>query len=225
MSELSLTYLDPRSLKPSPWNPNEVDPINQKKLMESIRTEGFVNPVKVRQLADNSLEIVGGEHRTRAAIEMGIKVVPVVNLGVIDDGKAKRVLMLDNQRYGEDDLQKLAELLSSDDIGTAEHLLATMPIDEAELAAYFEHDTMGDIDNDFSDFDIDEDTIDLATPSASSSKDSQILRFKVSLDDADVITKAITQVRHDQGFDSEDQLTNLGDALVYVFSEWRKASE
>lgn len=222
MTKLSLSYLDPKSLKPNNWNPNEVDPINQEKLKRSIQSEGFVNPIKVRELPDGKLEIVGGEHRVKAAIDLGLSMIPVVNMGQIDDGKAKRVLMLDNQRYGEDDLDKLAELLNSDDIGTADHLLSIMPIDEAELASYFEH---GDIDDELDDVDLDDDdTIDLSTPTASL-KDTQILRFKVSQDDADQISKIITQIRHDQDFNEADQLTNLGDALVYLINDWREQNE
>ncbi len=42
------------------------------------------------------------------------------------------------------------------------------------------------------------------------------MRFKVTNADAEKITREISQVRKTHGFTAEDDLTNAGDALVYL---------
>ncbi|MCV5185691.1 ParB/RepB/Spo0J family partition protein, partial [Escherichia coli] len=66
---------------------------------------------------DGFFEILGGEHRWRAAIEQGISTVPVLSLGKISDVVAKQMSLVDNERYGEDDqiaLQRFIEEIQSE---------------------------------------------------------------------------------------------------------------
>lgn len=208
--------VDPRDLQPNPWNPNEVDAINREKIRNSLQQEGFFRPVLVRTLADGTYEIIGGAHRVDEAIALGFDKVPAVNLGEIDEARAKRITLLDNGRYGEDDHDKMAALLS-DGIGSTEDLLAILPIDEAELAGYFDHNLDDELDNlndlgedDFDDGEIDLDIKDKPT------KTHEIMRFKVPVDDAELIKERIQGITKDQGFTESDSLTNAGDALVWL---------
>lgn len=210
--------VDPRDLKPNPWNPNEVDPINREKIRNSLQREGFFRPVLVRTLADGTLEIIGGAHRIQEAIALGFSKVPAINLGEIEDARAKRITLLDNGRYGEDNHDKMVQLLS-DGIGTAEELLSILPIDEAELAGYFEHDldvNLEQLENELSD-ELDGE-IDLNIPTKPT-KTHEILRFRVSIDDAERVREAIKSIQSDQGFTESDQLTNAGDALVWLINQ------
>mgnify|MGYP003669594045 CR=1 FL=1 len=214
MSKLETTYHNPSSLIPNDWNPNEVDPVNQDKLKKSLEVDGFFKPVLVRDTEDG-LEIIGGYHRIQAAVDLGHTEVPCINLGAISDSKAKKIGLKDNYRYGEDDLEKLTDLLSSGFID-AESLTGEMPIDEAELAGFFDHVDLDDIDIDAQLSEDDEDSrIDL-TGGISSDKTHQILRFKVPIDDADHISELIAKTKQQQGLTESDQLTNAGDALVYL---------
>ena len=74
---------DPRSLTFSPWNVNSVSVENQRKLEESIRRNGIFRPIIVRELDDGTLEVIAGEHTTRAAIALGYEEIDVYNLGGI----------------------------------------------------------------------------------------------------------------------------------------------
>lgn len=215
MDKLNITYVDPNDLHFASWNPNEVDPIAFQKIVNSIKKNDFYTPLHVREKDDGTLEIIGGEHRTKAAIEMGIKSIPVINHGKVDDKKAKQLLLVDNGRYGHENAEKMQELLNSG-MGDIDELLSILPYDEDQLENYFSHDS-GFEDIDFDDLEGDADDIDLSSASAPT-KTHQIIRFKVGMEDAVKISETITKIKNEQGFDDSDELTNAGDALVYLFS-------
>ena len=59
-------------------------------------------------------EILGGEHRWRAAIEHGHGSRSVTSVGVIDDNTAKQMSLVDNtSATGEDDAVELQRLIES----------------------------------------------------------------------------------------------------------------
>lgn len=66
---------------PNPSNPNEMDNDHFNALCDSIRTEGFVEPIQVVPEADSGrFLIVGGEHRWRAMVALDQKMIPAVVL-------------------------------------------------------------------------------------------------------------------------------------------------
>lgn len=213
MDRLKMTFCDPRALTFASWNPNRMDAINFQKLMNSIEELTFNSPVKVRELDDGTLEIIGGEHRTRAAIELGMSEVPVVNLGKISDKTAKQIMLADNERYGDNDSGLLSDLLNSD-MGDINEILSILPFDEEQMEGYFSHDTgFEDVDFDALD-DSKSDDIDLS--SATQTKTHQFIRFKVPVLDAARISELVQRVQTEQGFEGDDELTNAGDALVHL---------
>lgn len=216
MNRLEMTHCDPRLLQPAPWNPNEMDAINFQKLINSIKETGFHGAVKVRKLDDGTLEIVGGEHRTRAAIELGYSEIPIINLGNISQKTAKKIMLVDNERYGESNSEKLADIFRSD-LNDLEEILSILPYDEEQIDGFFAHDV--DMDNlDFDNLEGDSEDIDLGT-SIAPAKTHQIIRFKVPIEDAARISETITRIKHTEGYDGEDELTNAGDALVHFFNQ------
>ncbi|HCB3859403.1 TPA: ParB N-terminal domain-containing protein, partial [Escherichia coli] len=105
------------NLRPNTWNTNSVGAQNFEKLKGSIEKLGFFKPILARELEDGFFEILGGEHRWRAAIEQGISTVPVLSVGKISDVVAKQMSLVDNERYGEDDqiaLQRFIEEIQSE---------------------------------------------------------------------------------------------------------------
>ncbi|CCG43270.1 ParB/RepB/Spo0J family partition protein [Magnetospirillum molischianum] len=202
--------LDPRLLKPNPWNTNIMSPDNEAKLDESIRRFGMFKPVVVRELPDGSLEILGGEHRNEAAIRLRLPTIPVVNLGPIDDHKAKEIGLVDNGRYGADDTLALADLLS--ELGSAEDLAEFLPYSDTELSAIFSSSSI--VLDDLETFGEEEDPT--KEPSLKMPKTHTIQRFKVPLEDAERISELIEKTMREQGFTESDALTNAGDALVFL---------
>ncbi len=201
--------IDPKQLKPNPWNTNVVSPSNEAKLEESIKRFGMFKPVVVRTLADGTLEILGGEHRAMVASRMGIKEIPFVNLGTITDKKAKEIGLVDNGRYGTDDTLQLAELLEG--IGTVEELASYMPYAESDLASIFSSVNIALDELDLPD----EDDLPVA-PKEKPVQTHQIMRFKVPVDDVAMVTDLIERVMKLQKFTESDSLANAGDALVHV---------
>lgn len=221
---VSTGMIDPKLLEPNPWNSNSVSADNEIKLETSIKKFGMFKPVIVRTLKDGTLQILGGEHRARAAGRLGLKEIPIVNLGEIDEKKAKEIGLVDNGRYGADDTIALADILRDLDV---EDLTTYMPISTEE------------INNIFSSADIDLDSLEMMLPDSSdlepaaekpldgsgeiaSGKTTQthaIMRFKVPVEDAEKITEMISQVIKVQGLNGGDSLSNAGDALIFLLEK------
>jgi ParB family transcriptional regulator, chromosome partitioning protein len=202
--------LDPRILKKNPWNTNIVSPSNETKLEESVKRLGMFKPVIVRTLKDGSYEILGGEHRAAVAIRLGHQEVPVIDLGMISDKKAKEIGLVDNGRFGEDDSYKLSELIR--ELGGVEEIIDIMPYTDGEIESIFNNTTIALDELDLLDLPSD----DLELPTTKPTATHQIMRFKVQNDDVDTVTKAIEKIIKTEGFTESDSLTNAGDALVYL---------
>lgn len=201
-------------LKPNPWNTNHCSPDAEEKIRESLRRFGMFKPIVVRELDDGSLQILGGEHRARAAIDLGMDEVPIVNLGRIDERKAKEIGLVDNGRYGEDDSHQLAELLN--ELGL-ENVSAFMPFTDDEMSAVF---TASTIDLDSLTLPDERPSFDDAAPEPvqAAVQTHVLMRFKVPVDDQHRVTEAIERVMQEQGFDKEDSLSNAGNALVHILT-------
>ncbi len=201
------------SLRPNPWNPNHVGPDNEQKLEASLKKLGFTKPLVVRTLDDGSLEILGGEHRWRAAKKLGYKQVPVVNLGIVSEKRAREICLIDNGRYGEDDTMQLSALIK--EIGDLGELQEILPYSEDELSQIFASTGI-----DLDDLGIEETgDIDTELPLPKSTQTHQLMRFKIHVEDSDRITRLIESTMKSQGFTEADALTNAGDALVYLLSQ------
>lgn len=209
---MRIVFVDPRNLLFSPWNVNSVSPENQRKLEESIRRNGIFRPIVVRELPDGKLEVIAGEHTTRAAITLGMEGIDAYNLGPISDAKAKEISVIDNQHYGVEDSYGLAQLLQQME-GPDEY----MPFSDADLADLFKSSS---IDLDSLGFDEEEltpaDKVEEAAAKATVTH--QIMRFKVAMKDAEFVTRAIESVQRRQNFKSGDSLADAGDALVHILN-------
>lgn len=215
--------VSPSELINNPWNTNSVDPSNEAKLEASVDRYGMFKPIIVRELEDGQLEILGGEHRNKTAIKKGIEKVPVINLGRIDDIKAKEISLIDNGRYGTDDSYALAQLL--DELSTASD------VDIGEIMPYSNEDldrilTVNNIDLDKLGIDDDEDEeIDLPVKESRLDQRAQmhqIMRFKVPVADAHKVQEVINEIMKDQDYTGGDSLENAGDALVFLSTAYAK---
>lgn len=213
--KLSFTYADPRSLQKNPWNPNKVSPADEAKLRNSLQQHGHVRPILVRELADGTLEIVGGEHRVEVSIDLGMTEVPILNLGKISDEDAKRALMIDNSRYGHDDAGLLSELLA--DLGSADELAEWMTLDVEELTTLLgaadspeEIDLIGALE------DLDDLGSEEELPVARDLKTHQAMKFKVPVEDQEFIKETIERVIKEQGIHDSDSAIRAGDALLWL---------
>lgn len=204
---------DPRKLRPNPWNTNVVDAANEAKLEESLKKFGMFKPVIVRELPTGELEILGGEHRAGAAVRLGIKDIPIMNLGPVPDAEAKKIGLVDNGRYGNDDSLQLAALLK--ELGDIDDLASFMPYSDQDFNNIME---AAEINLD------DLEALPALDPSAtpapllSAPPTHTIMRFKVPIEDAERIGELINHVIKVQGLSGSDSLTNAGDALVHLLT-------
>lgn len=203
--------VDVERLSANPWNPNMMDPAAEKKLDESIKRLGVFKPIIVRELPDKTLEIIGGQHRWESARRLGMADVPVVNLGDIDDKIAKEIGLADNGRYGHDDAGLLAQVFKDLDV---DDLSTFLPFDSHDLDSIFAASAVNldDLSLD------DDDEIDLGGELETEKKPPThtIMRFKVPVLDAELLSEKLKRVMNEQGFTKSDSLTNAGDALVFL---------
>jgi hypothetical protein len=128
-------WLDPRELQANPWNPNTMDDFMWRKTLMSIETLGFSSPAVVRDKGDY-FEVIDGEHRVKAAIELDLPLIPVWNLGVISDSHAKQLTVVLNETRGQADRERLGELLR--DLLSSEataDLLKVLPFEQTDFEA------------------------------------------------------------------------------------------
>jgi len=113
LSKFERRYILVEKLFPSGLNPNRMTEEEFRGLKESIRNAGFLeeNPILARPNGDGTYEIVHGEHRWRAARELGIQKVPC-DVGEIDDLEADRLRVILNKDRGRLDYFKLSMLLN-----------------------------------------------------------------------------------------------------------------
>lgn len=107
------------SVRPHPKNPRRGD---VEAIKESIRANGFFGALVVQTATRH---ILVGNHRWRAAKELGIESVPVLWTSVSDD-EALRILLVDNRTsdLANWDLPDLAELLQAVPLeGTGYHAI------------------------------------------------------------------------------------------------------
>lgn len=214
MENLHLTYENPDVLVENPWNPNVMDSINEEKLENSLDTLGMKDVVKCRTLPDGSLQIISGKHRARALKKRGLK-VPVLHLGVLSDDEAKKISLVSNEHYGENDLELMNQLFKESGWSELE-ITAISTMDTQEFEDIFAHNATP---LDFEDLDLNDD-LDLDSVAeletiAPAVRTHQIMRFKVAVEDAPAIQDFINNIKKVQGFTESDELTNAGDALVF----------
>jgi hypothetical protein len=106
------------------------------------------------------------------------------------------------------DALELADVLKG--LGDLEELAEFLPYSDAEMTAIFSAREI-----DFDDL-TDPDDDPAPAPAPKAAKTHTIMRFKVALSDAERIEELVQAVIKAQGFTMADELTNAGDALVWI---------
>ena len=206
MTHLNLQRISAHLLRPNPWNPNRVDARALDQLKVSLERLGNFKPIIVRE-TDDGLEVLGGWHRTYIAQEANDD-VDIVNLGLVDDQRAKEISLLDNVRFGYDESELYSNLLHSLEIDLSE-LSTFMP-------GHFE-----DIQFDMG-VEVDLETLGIETKTPDEPVEKSVpthttLRFRVPIADAHIITERVQAVIDEQGFDGASAEA-AGDGLLYIFT-------
>src|SRR5450631_4531696 len=104
MRDLNVTLLKPGKYQPR----SHMDEASLNDLAASIKAQGIMQPILVRQLADSGYEIIAGERRWRAAQLAGLTQVPVLLRKVPDNAALAMALIENIQR---EDLNPLEEAI------------------------------------------------------------------------------------------------------------------
>lgn len=130
LEELNVEYCDVDTLSPNSYNPNRQTDRDFALLCQSIRDDGFTQPVIAIR---HNREIVDGEHRWRAAIAVGYKEIPVVFVDMTPE-QQRIATLRHNRARGSEDVNLAAELLR--DLagrGAADFALDALAMDVAEM--------------------------------------------------------------------------------------------
>ena len=86
-------------LRPGKYQPrSNMDEESLQELAASIKTQGVIQPILVRELVDGGYEIIAGERRWRAAQIAGLSIVPVLVRSVADKVALAMALIENIQR-------------------------------------------------------------------------------------------------------------------------------
>lgn len=122
---------------PNPWNPNEQDDFQKAKTRQSLKNNGFVHNLVVREIWENGtfshFQLLDGEHRTEGAQELGFKSAPCNNLGVLSDTKARKLSLILAANRGELNPTKLSKLISELETELDDTEFSEIPFDDEEL--------------------------------------------------------------------------------------------
>lgn len=94
-----IKYLPINSIKPNPYQPRRnFDQRALEELSQSIKSYGIIQPISVRQLTNNSYELVAGERRLRASELADLDKIPAIIVDFRDKESAMMALIENLQR-------------------------------------------------------------------------------------------------------------------------------
>ena len=131
-----LRDLNVSMLKPGKYQPRtHMDEASLDDLASSIKSQGVMQPILVRQLEDSSYEIIAGERRWRAAQRAGLSHVPVLVRSVPDNAALAMALIENIQRENLNPLEEAVGIQRLIDEFKMTHQLAADAVGRSRSAA------------------------------------------------------------------------------------------
>jgi len=202
------SWVAPSALRPNTWNPNRMDDFMYAKELESIKRFGFAVPIIVRSTA-TGLEIVDGEHRWKAAVELGLSRIPIWDLGRLSDMDAKQLTIVLNETRGQPDKQLLAKLV--------QNLAVTEPSAALESLLPFSQSVFAELAN-LQKFDWQ--ALEEKTQQQAAERTRWVERlYRMPKDVAEVLDQAVARVKTNMKAELDDDLTDW-QALEVLAAEY-----
>ncbi len=120
-------------VKPNPWNPKDKQREEFQKVKKSVETNGLRSPIVVRNKGEY-YEIIDGEQRYTACLELGFENIIIYDEGDLDDKTAKELTVWYQQQVPFNDLE-LSELIKDLSVDYSFKDL-NLPYNEEELMNY-----------------------------------------------------------------------------------------
>lgn len=130
LRELKVVYVKPEEISPNDYNPNRQDPRDFELLLKSMREDGFTQPIIVQRSTN---QIVDGEHRWKAAKELGLTQIPIVYVDMTPE-QMKIATLRHNRARGEEDIELTANVLRDlQELGAIDWAQDSLNLDDAEI--------------------------------------------------------------------------------------------
>lgn len=130
LETLQVEYVAVDSIFPNAYNPNRQSDEDFALLKQSMTDSGFTQPILVHR---ETKAIVDGEHRWRAARELGFQEIPVVYVDFTAE-QMKLSTLRHNRARGQDDLDKLSAMLRDlEKLGGLDQAQAQLGLTKDEL--------------------------------------------------------------------------------------------
>lgn len=92
-----VTHIEIARIRPNPFQPRaDFDQQALDELKESIREKGIIQAVTVRRAEDGMYELISGERRIRASMEIGLKSIPAYVIEVKDRQEMLELALIEN---------------------------------------------------------------------------------------------------------------------------------
>lgn len=92
-----ITHIEISKIRPNPFQPRaDFDQQALDELKESIRQKGIIQPITVRKVDDEFYELISGERRIRASIEIGKKTIPAYIYDVKNPQEMLELALIEN---------------------------------------------------------------------------------------------------------------------------------
>ena len=129
LKKLKVEYVSVTDIKPNVYNPNRQSEHDFELLLKSMGEDGFTQPI----VCQKDLTIVDGEHRWRAAQELGMKEVPVVRVNMTPE-QMRIATLRHNRARGSEDVELTAQVLKDlQELGAIEWAQDSLMMDDVEL--------------------------------------------------------------------------------------------
>ncbi len=93
----SITHIEVTRIRPNPFQPREhFDQQALDELKDSIKRKGIIQPVTVRRGKDGLYDLISGERRLRASIEIGLETIPAYVIEVKNDEDMLELALIEN---------------------------------------------------------------------------------------------------------------------------------
>mgnify|MGYP003343481398 CR=1 FL=1 len=123
-------------LRKAPWNYKGEDTATAHKLKENLKRNGQVKNLIVRELGDETFEVVNGNHRIDQLAAAGTALAYCLNMGEMSELEAQRLALETNELNDPSDPHKLATMLEQVDKAYGrKDVLATLPFNDQQLTA------------------------------------------------------------------------------------------
>ena len=130
--QIKIHQINIKELNPAPYNPRKWSEDAIKRLTDSVKQFGLVDPIIANGAPERKNIVIGGHFRLKIAKDLGYKEVPVVYVNIPDEIRERELNLRLNKAVGDWDWELLAEF--------DEALLADVGFTSEELDTIFDLD-------------------------------------------------------------------------------------